>query len=155
MASSQSDVFLIASSQREANSSLSDCGSFTDGVADKELPRNALFVFAALPFARELSVDEIALGSNLDDTAVPDGSPAFVEAVNQVLEATEQPKRLIGPLDSTSNVENGSFCWLFGNTISRGLFVQLPTSFSEVVDVRFRGPCGRGPLGRAYCLRRE
>jgi 7-cyano-7-deazaguanine synthase len=68
-----------------------------DGVADKELPRNALFVFAALPFARELSVDEIALGSNLDDTAVPDGSPAFVDAVNQVLEATEQPERLIAP----------------------------------------------------------
>jgi 7-cyano-7-deazaguanine synthase len=68
-----------------------------DGVSDKELPRNAMFVLAALPFARELSVDEIALGCNLDDTAVPDGSPAFVDAVNQLLEATEQRERLVAP----------------------------------------------------------
>jgi 7-cyano-7-deazaguanine synthase len=68
-----------------------------DGVTDKELPRNAMFVFAALPFAREMHADEIALGSNMDDTAVPDGSPEFVAAVNRVLKVTTQPERLIAP----------------------------------------------------------
>jgi 7-cyano-7-deazaguanine synthase len=68
-----------------------------DGVSDKELPRNAMFAFASLPFARESKADEIALGCNDDDTAVPDGSMAFVEAVNNVLSATQQPERLIAP----------------------------------------------------------
>src|SRR5438128_3384067 len=36
-----------------------------------------------------------------------------------------------------STVQKGAFCWLSGNTISGGLFVQPPTSFNEVVDVRF------------------
>ena len=68
-----------------------------DGVSDKELPRNAMFVIAALPFAHERHVDLIALGCNWDDTAVPDGSPKFVMAVNQLLEATGQPERLVAP----------------------------------------------------------
>lgn len=68
-----------------------------DGVSDRELPRNGMFVFAALPFARERHVDYIALGCNRDDTSVPDGSPKFVTAVNQLLEATEQPERLVAP----------------------------------------------------------
>jgi 7-cyano-7-deazaguanine synthase len=68
-----------------------------DGVADKELPRNAMFVLAALPFAREIRADEIALGSNVDDTAVPDGSEAFLNAMNKLLVATEQREHLIAP----------------------------------------------------------
>ncbi|MET4233269.1 7-cyano-7-deazaguanine synthase [Bradyrhizobium sp. LA6.10] len=68
-----------------------------DGVSDKELPRNAMFAFAALPFAREIDADAIALGCNTDDTAVPDGSMEFVHAVNQVLSVTQQRERLIAP----------------------------------------------------------
>jgi 7-cyano-7-deazaguanine synthase len=69
-----------------------------DGVSDKELPRNAMFAFAALPFAREFNADEIALGCNTDDTAVPDGTIGFVDAVNQVLSVAQQPERLTAPL---------------------------------------------------------
>lgn len=68
-----------------------------DGVSDKELPRNAVFVLAALPFSHEAECDEIALGSNLDDTSVPDGSVKVVDAINALLQATEQPERLIAP----------------------------------------------------------
>jgi 7-cyano-7-deazaguanine synthase len=73
-----------------------------DGVQDKEVPRNALFVLAALPFALERRAGTIALGSNQDDTAVPDGSPEFVSAMNHLLEVTKQPVSLIAPfLDRT------------------------------------------------------
>jgi len=68
-----------------------------DGITDKEIPRNAMFVLAALPFARQQKADEIALGSNQDDTAVPDGSLAFVKAMNGLFEAARQPERLIAP----------------------------------------------------------
>jgi 7-cyano-7-deazaguanine synthase len=61
------------------------------------LPRNALFVLAALPYAWEVRADFIALGSNVDDTKVSDGSRAFVEAINNLLEVTEQPSRLRAP----------------------------------------------------------
>ena len=66
-------------------------------MSDKELPRNAMFALAALPFARDIDADSIALGCNMDDTAVPDGTMAFVEAVNQLFDATQQPEHLIAP----------------------------------------------------------
>lgn len=67
------------------------------GVTDKQLPRNAMFVLAALPFSRQAKCDEIILGSNLDDTGVPDGSPAFIKAMNGLLEACKQPERVVAP----------------------------------------------------------
>jgi 7-cyano-7-deazaguanine synthase len=68
-----------------------------DGVQVKEVPRNAMFVLAALPFARKRHAGQIALGSNRDDTAMPDGSPTFVKALNQLLEAAKQPELVVAP----------------------------------------------------------
>lgn len=68
-----------------------------DRVPDKDLPRNAVFALAALSIAREHNVDEIALGCNLDDAAMPDGSQQFVDAMNNLLAATKQRERLIAP----------------------------------------------------------
>jgi hypothetical protein len=54
-----------------------------------------MFVLAAIPFARQNRAHKIALGSNMDDTGVPDGSPAFVSAFNEPLVAIEQPVKLV------------------------------------------------------------
>jgi len=66
-------------------------------VPDKDLPRNAMFVLAALPFSRSINASEILLGCNLDDTAVPDGSIAFIEAMNRLLAVTKQPELARAP----------------------------------------------------------
>jgi 7-cyano-7-deazaguanine synthase len=71
--------------------------SWPKGEADFNVPRNAVFVLAALPFARNLSADDIALGCNLDDKTVPDGSEAFIASLNGLLKTTKQTIRAAAP----------------------------------------------------------
>jgi len=71
--------------------------SWPTGIADFVVPRNAVFVLAALPFARAQKVDEIALGCNTDDGSAPDGSIEFIEALNGLLRATKQEELACAP----------------------------------------------------------
>lgn len=61
------------------------------------LPRNAMFVLAALPFALIADAKYIGLGTNTNDAAMPDGKPQFIDKMNDLFVATDQPVRLEAP----------------------------------------------------------
>jgi len=61
------------------------------------MPRNLTFAMLAVPYARVLSCDSIALGSTQDDVSVSDSNQEAVDGFNRLLETLGQPMRLIAP----------------------------------------------------------
>jgi 7-cyano-7-deazaguanine synthase in queuosine biosynthesis len=61
------------------------------------VPRNLIFALLAVPYARALSCDWIALGSTADDAEVADSNGAAVAALNALFEQIVQPMRLKAP----------------------------------------------------------
>jgi len=61
------------------------------------MPRNMIFGMLAVPYARVLSCDYIALGSTQDDVSVRDSNQDAVDALNHLLKVLGQPMRLMAP----------------------------------------------------------
>lgn len=61
------------------------------------IPRNLILASLAIPYARSLSCDRIALGSTDDDRDVRDSNGDAIEAFNNMLATLGQPMRLFAP----------------------------------------------------------
>lgn len=66
-------------------------------VSMLDVPRNAIMLLLAIPYARALECHRILIGSTTNDRALPDSTNQFVEQMNRLMEVLEQPVSFVAP----------------------------------------------------------
>ena len=81
----------------------------------EDIPRNAIMIFLAIPYAIAYSCSAIAIGSNMDDGGMRDSSKEFVDACNNLLQVVTPGIAVIAPFLEKNMKKSDVAAWAYKN----------------------------------------
>lgn len=82
-------------------------------VRMEDIPRNAIMIFLAIPYAIAHSCSAIAIGSNVDDAGMKDSSKEFVSACNNLLQVVTPGVAVLAPFLENHMKKSDVAAWAY------------------------------------------